>query len=195
MNDMFKDIKKFHEAFGHPAPMQPQMLDETVAELRIELIEEEFTEFKDAIKANDPVAMYDAIIDLLVVVTGTAVAAGMDTQPGWDEVRRSNMSKLGADGKAIISRGEELDGYPVGKILKGPNYFNPDLKKVLTAMGLGINIHESHNMKDTYTFRSTSHKTLHCGDCWVRTGMHDPDGVERLELPCTALPGNKEIKR
>lgn len=124
-------VRQFHEVYGAPVASAPRALPKSRKKLRIGLIKEELKELRVALKANDPVATYDACLDLLYVIFGLLVETGMDARPGFEEVHRSNMSKLGADGKPIISRGEELDGYPAGKVLKGPNYFVPDLAKVL----------------------------------------------------------------
>lgn len=124
-------VREFHETYGAPVASAPRPLPKRRKKLRLGLIKEELKELRVALKANDPVATYDACLDLLYVIFGLLVETGMDARPGFEEVHRSNMSKLGADGKPIVSRGEELDGYPAGKILKGPNYFAPDLAKVL----------------------------------------------------------------
>jgi predicted HAD superfamily Cof-like phosphohydrolase len=124
-------VREFHEANDAPVGDLPKALPQGRKKLRIGLIKEELKELRVALKADDPVAIYDACLDLLYVIFGLLVETGMDARPGFEEVHRSNMSKLDDFGKPIISRGEELDGYPAGKILKGPNYSPPDLKKVL----------------------------------------------------------------
>ena len=86
-------------------------------ELRLGLIDEEFTELKDALDDNDIVEVADAISDLLYVVLGTAISYGIPIDKVFEEVHRSNLSKLDANGKPI--RRED------GKILKGPNFFEP----------------------------------------------------------------------
>jgi len=77
-------------------------------------------------------------VNLLSLITGAAlralIHAGIDAQPFFDEVQRANMSKLGADGKPVYSRGEDLDGYPAGKVLKGANYSPPDLASVYARL-------------------------------------------------------------
>jgi predicted HAD superfamily Cof-like phosphohydrolase len=135
MNDMQSNVRTFHQAFGAPAPDAPQMLPEGRKQLRIALIAEELQELEEALEDDDIIETYDAAIDLLVVTFGLLVEMGLDAEPGFLEVHASNMSKLGADGQPILSRGEELDGYPAGKILKGPTYFRPRLATVLAAMG------------------------------------------------------------
>ena len=92
-------------------------------ELRIELISEELNELWDAFDARDIVEVADALTDILYVTYGAAHAFGIDIDKCFDEVQRSNMSKLGEDGKPIYRED--------GKVQKGPNYFKPDLKKIL----------------------------------------------------------------
>lgn len=133
---MQDDVRIFHTTYGQPVATEPQMLPDNRKQLRLGLIAEELQELEEAFDNDDPVEAYDAAIDILYVTFGLLVEMGMDAQPGFDEVQRSNLSKLGADGKPIISRGEEFDGFPVGKVLKGPGYFRPDLREVLRRMGL-----------------------------------------------------------
>lgn len=129
-------VEKLHIVLGHPAPREPRALPLERAELRIALIREEFEdELIPAIMAGDAVETYDAALDILYVTFGLLVEMGMDARPGFEEVQRANMSKLGEDGKPIISRGIELDGFPAGKGLKGPNYSPPDLARILKEMG------------------------------------------------------------
>jgi predicted HAD superfamily Cof-like phosphohydrolase len=125
MSDMLEGVKKFHEVNGLPVADRPKMVDENRKRLRVKLLEEEVKELKDAFEADDLVEAYDACIDVLYLTLGTLVEMGLSDKLGFDEVQKSNMSKLGEDGKPILSRGEELDGYPLGKVLKGPNYFQP----------------------------------------------------------------------
>lgn len=128
-------VREFHETYGAVVGESPRALPRERIELRVGLIAEEFKELQDALDAGDAVETYDAAIDILYVTLGLLVECGMDAAPGFDEVQRSNMSKLGADGKPIISRGMAADGFPMGKVLKGPNYFKPDLRRVLNEQG------------------------------------------------------------
>lgn len=122
-------VAEFHRAFGHPVKDKPDLSDERQNNLRAELIREELNEFYDATddasleSAN--VSAFDALLDLQVVLDGAFLALGFHRYKaaGLAEVHRSNMSKLGADGKPIYRDD--------GKILKGPNYTPPDLRKVL----------------------------------------------------------------
>ena len=88
------------------------------------MIEEEFLEFKEAILKNDLKEVADALTDILYVTYGAGHAFGINLDICFDEVQKSNMSKLGVDGKPIYN--------DQGKVMKGPNYFKPDLKKFLT---------------------------------------------------------------
>lgn len=133
---MQDDVETFHSTYGQPVAHSPQALPMDRVDLRLGLIKEEYLELEEALLKGDPVESYDAAIDILYVTYGLLVEMGMKAQPGFTEVQRSNMSKLGADGLPIKSRGMEFDGFPEGKVLKGPNYFKPDLRRVLTEMGL-----------------------------------------------------------
>jgi predicted HAD superfamily Cof-like phosphohydrolase len=135
MNDMQDMVQRFHETYGHPVGETPRAIPPEQVDLRIKLIKEEFNELIEALEKGDIVETYDASLDILYVVFGLLTVGGMDAEPGFAEVQASNMSKLGADGLPILSRGEELDGFPEGKVLKGPNYFKPDLLRVLIAQG------------------------------------------------------------
>ena len=123
MNNLDK-VKEFHEKFGQKIS-NSQTWDKDTAERRVNLISEEYMEFLTGIKNDDPVEVLDALIDLTYVVLGSAIEMGFSDkfQKGFDEVHASNMSKLGEDGEPIYRED--------GKVLKGPNYVRPDLKKVL----------------------------------------------------------------
>ena len=119
----FKDVGTFMETFGQEVKIKPEFPgDETVA-LRIELIAEELNELFDACEKRDIVEVADALTDILYVTYGAGHAFGIDLDKCFTEVQRSNMSKLGEDGKPIYRDD--------GKVLKGPNYSEPDLKKFL----------------------------------------------------------------
>ena len=133
--DMESAVRAFHLTYEQPAELTPRALPQDRVELRLDLILEELIELEDALLKGDVVETYDALIDILYVTIGTGVESGMALTPGFREVHASNMSKLGEDGTPIKSRGMELDGFPAGKVLKGPGYFKPDLKGVLVRLG------------------------------------------------------------
>ena len=113
----------FMTAFGQEVLTEPTLPSAHLAKLRLELIREEFEELTVATNAMDIVEIADALTDILYVVYGAGHAFGIDLDECYQEVHRSNMSKLGADGKPIYRED--------GKILKGPNYFHPNLKDIL----------------------------------------------------------------
>ena len=109
--------------FGQEVKTKPDFPDEKIQKLRIDLIEEELKELKDAIKNKDIKEVADALTDILYVTYGAGHAFGINLDSCFDEVQKSNMSKLGKDGKPIYNEH--------GKVLKGPDYFKPNLEKVL----------------------------------------------------------------
>lgn len=117
-------VREFHEAFGVPAYDAPRIPPAERISLRIGLIHEEFHESFKALVANDLIGIADGLADMVVVIYGTALEYGVNLDAVLEEVHASNMSKLGPDGKPILRED--------GKVLKGPNYFPPDLEKVLT---------------------------------------------------------------
>lgn len=118
-----KQMLEFHTTYGVDVRWSPGIPSESRRKLRVELIREEAEEFKDAVEAEDLIEIADALADLLYVTYGAALEFGIPIDEVFDEVHRSNMSKLGEDGKPIL-RGD-------GKILKGPNFFLPDIKAIL----------------------------------------------------------------
>lgn len=119
-------VAQFHNAFGidsknHPTPDIPQ---QTVS-LRYNLMKEENEEYLEAAQNNDLVEVADALGDMLYILCGTILSHGMQDKitEVFQEIQRSNMSKLGSDGKPIYRAD--------GKVLKGPNYFKPDIKTIL----------------------------------------------------------------
>jgi len=113
----------FMEAFGQEVYDAPHWPDFSTRELRLELIREEYEELEDAIENRDMVEIADALTDLLYVVYGAGHAFGIDLDACYLEVHESNMSKLGEDGRPL--KRED------GKVMKGPGFFPPNLKKVL----------------------------------------------------------------
>ena len=119
----FEKVKEFMTTFGQEVKNKAEFPNEKIVELRKKLIDEEFNELKDAINENDLIEVADALTDILVVTYGAGVAFGIDLDKCFKEVHRSNMSKLSEDGKPIYNE--------FGKVMKGPNYFKPNLKKYL----------------------------------------------------------------
>ena len=119
----FEKVGKFMKTFGQEVKTKPGLSNDKINKLRIDLIDEELTEFKEAIKNNDLKEAVDALTDILYVTYGAGHAFGVNLDECFEEVQRSNMSKLGQNGKPIYN--------DAGKVMKGPNYFKPDLKKFL----------------------------------------------------------------
>jgi predicted HAD superfamily Cof-like phosphohydrolase len=119
----FDKVKDFMKTFGQEVKTSPELPDKETAKLRIELIVEELNELIDANEDKDLIGIADALTDILYVTYGAGHAFGLDLDACFREVQRSNMSKLGEDGKPIYRED--------GKVLKGPNYSEPDLKKTL----------------------------------------------------------------
>ena len=119
-------VKEFNEAFKIKySKNQKADLDESTIELRYRLMQEENDEYLEAARKKDLVEIADALGDKLYILCGTILAHGLQDKivEVFDEIQRSNMSKLSADGTPVI--GED------GKILKGPNYFKPNIKSIL----------------------------------------------------------------
>ena len=116
-------VKEFMEAFGQEVKESPELVDHKTAMLRLKLILEEYDELDAANADRDLVAVADALSDILYVVYGAAHAYGIPIDKCFDEVHNSNMSKLGKDGKPIYRED--------GKILKGPYFYEPDLKGIM----------------------------------------------------------------
>ena len=119
----FINVKKFMTKFGQEVKNKAQFPSEKITQLRVSLIEEELSELKEAINNNDLKEAVDALTDILYVTYGAGHAFGVNLDECFDEVQRSNMSKLGEDGKPIYNQ--------AGKVMKGPSYFAPDLNKFL----------------------------------------------------------------
>ena len=120
----FNKVKTFMNTYGQEVKERATFPENKIVQLRIDLIEEELNELKEAVKNNDIVEVADALTDILYVTYGAGHSFGVDLDKCFDEVQRSNMSKLGVDGKPIYNES--------GKVMKGPNYFAPDLKKIIT---------------------------------------------------------------
>jgi len=121
-------VQEFHETYGLPVEdMQTTGSDQTKA-LRINLLQEELDELKEALEGDDLFETLDALIDLQYVLDGAFLSFGMQEvkNDAFNEVHRSNMSKLGEDGKPIRREGD-------GKVMKGPNYFKPDMVQFIKS--------------------------------------------------------------
>ena len=117
----FTDVKTFMETFGQMVRTKPQFPDEKTMLLRYDLIKEELNELEQAMKSKDLKEVADALTDILYVTYGAGCAYGIDLDKCFKEVQRANMSKLGNDGKPIFN--------DKGKVMKGPNYSEPNLKQ------------------------------------------------------------------
>jgi len=117
----FNDVKIFMETFGQIVRTKPQFPDEKTMQLRLDLIKEELNELEIAMKTKNLKEVADALTDILYVTYGAGYAYGIDLDNCFKEVQRANMSKLGKDGKPIFNE--------KGKVMKGPNYSEPNLKK------------------------------------------------------------------
>ncbi|MEK9742006.1 MAG: nucleoside triphosphate pyrophosphohydrolase family protein [Pelagibacteraceae bacterium] len=119
----FGKVKTFMKTFGQEVKDKPSFPDKKIQDLRYELIKEELDEFKQAIEDKNLKEVADALTDILYVTYGAGHAFGIDLDKCFDEVQSSNMSKLGSDGKPIYNES--------GKVMKGPNYFQPNLRKFI----------------------------------------------------------------
>ena len=119
----FEKVGKFMETFGQEVKSKSSLSSEKINSLRVNLIEEELEELKQAIREKNLLEVADALTDLLYVTYGAGHAFGINLDKCFDEVQKSNMSKLGLDGKPIYS--------DKGKVLKGPKYFKPNLSHFL----------------------------------------------------------------
>ncbi|MCB1681980.1 MAG: nucleoside triphosphate pyrophosphohydrolase family protein [Alphaproteobacteria bacterium] len=123
-----EQVREFHETYGLPVKTRPDISDPKTNALRINLLAEELDELKEALDAGDILETLDALIDLQYVLDGAFLSFGLHNLKdiAFNEVHGSNMSKLGEDGKPIVRESD-------GKILKGPNFYQPDLRKFLDS--------------------------------------------------------------
>ena len=117
----FNKVKIFMETFGQKIETKSSFPEQKIQDLRYELIKEELEELKVALEEQNLKEVADALTDILYVTYGAGHAFGIDLDKCFDEVQASNMSKLGLDGKPIYNDS--------GKVMKGPNYFKPNLQK------------------------------------------------------------------
>ena len=117
----FESVRKFMETFGQEIKEKPGFPNNKIISLRLNLIKEELEELKEAMQNKDIKEVADALTDILYVTYGAGHAFGINLDKCFQEVQNSNMSKLGLDGKPIYN--------DKGKVMKGPNYFKPNLSK------------------------------------------------------------------
>ena len=117
----FEDVKVFMKTFGQVVENKAHFPDEKTMNLRLDLIKEELNELEHAMKTKNLKEVADALTDILYVTYGAGCAYGIDLDKCFKEVQRANMSKLGKDGKPIFNE--------KGKVMKGPNYREPNLKQ------------------------------------------------------------------
>tara|TARA_B100001939_G_scaffold312863_1_gene296313 strand:- start:399 stop:770 length:372 start_codon:yes stop_codon:yes gene_type:complete len=117
----FQKVKKFMQTFGQEIKENAEFPSEKITKLRTDLIEEELSELRIAITNKNIKEVADALTDILYVTYGAGHSFGINLDDCFNEVQKSNMSKLGSDGKPIYNEN--------GKVMKGPNYFKPDLSK------------------------------------------------------------------
>ena len=119
----FNKVKIFMKTFGQEVKNKPSFSSEKINDLRYELIREELNEFKEALKNKDILEVADSLTDILYVTYGAGHAFGIDLDKCFEEVQQSNMSKLDENGKPIYNE--------IGKVMKGPSYFKPDLTRFI----------------------------------------------------------------
>ena len=117
----FESVKKFMQTFGQEVRTKASFPNDKIISLRVDLIREELSELEEAIEKKDIKEVADALTDILYVTYGAGHAFGINLDKCFEEVQNSNMSKLGSDGKPIYNEH--------GKVMKGPDYFKPDLNK------------------------------------------------------------------
>lgn len=123
MQTNFKKVKEFHNRFRIQSSGTPNLENEELIQLRVDLIDEEFSELKEAISKKDIVGVADALTDILYVTYGAGDVFGIDLDECFNDVHSSNMSKLDENGDPIFRDD--------GKVLKGPNYRPPNLEKII----------------------------------------------------------------
>jgi len=119
----FDKVGTFMKTFGQEVKIKPSFSSDKINKLRIDLIKEELEELTEAMQKKDLLEVADALTDILYVTYGAGHAFGINLDECFNEVQKSNMSKLGNDGKPIYDQS--------GKVMKGPDYFKPNLKKIL----------------------------------------------------------------
>jgi len=128
--DKHESVKQFHKIYNCYTQENPGLPNEEIRDLRRRLLKEEYEEYLEGEETDDLVEIADALADMLYIMYGTALAYGIPLDEIFDEVHRSNLSKLGADGKPIVRED--------GKILKGPDFFKPDIAKIMGLTGQDV---------------------------------------------------------
>lgn len=126
MKKQLDHVEKFHNTFGIPNKYSPIVtIEDSLIDLRFRLMAEENEEYLEAAKSGNLVEVADALGDMMYILCGTILSHGMQhkIEEVFEEIQRSNMSKLGEDGQPIYRED--------GKVLKGPNYFKPNIKKII----------------------------------------------------------------
>jgi predicted HAD superfamily Cof-like phosphohydrolase len=123
LSNFYRDVKKFHKSFGQRIGKKPEFPDMAERELRGKLLTEEFKEYIEAEHTNDLIEVADALADIIYIACGTAVSYGIPLDKVFEEVHRSNMAKLGPDGKPIYRED--------GKVMKPEGWTPPDIKSIL----------------------------------------------------------------
>ena len=135
MKKQLKKVKEFQKAFGQVINTEPRFISDNLAELRFKLMREENEEYLKAVDDNDIIEVADALGDQLYVLLGTILTHGMQhiIEDVFNEIHRSNMSKLDAEGKPIINgvNGVIDNTRPIGKVIKSEFYSEPDIKQFL----------------------------------------------------------------
>ena len=120
----FEKVRLFMQTYGQEVKNKAEFSNEKTNKLRMDLIKEELEELQQAMKDKNLLEVADALTDILYVTYGAGHAFGIDLDKCFEEVQNSNMSKLGSDGRPIYNES--------GKVMKGPNYFKPDLSKFVS---------------------------------------------------------------
>ena len=126
----FESVKKFMQTFGQEVRTNASFPNDKIIKLRIDLIREELSELNEAIEKKDIKEVADALTDILYVTYGAGHAFGINLDKCFEEVQNSNMSKLDQNGRPIFN--------DKGKVMKGPNYFKPNLSKFLAKWKITI---------------------------------------------------------
>lgn len=145
MKDVISDVSMFHEVFGLPIADRPMLVDRDTRELRLNLLDEEYCEYRRAAQSNDLVEIADALADMIYIIAGTALIYGIPLEEVWDAVQVSNISKAGScefcEGYGVDEDNQPCDtcggnGFRVirrmdGKILKPEGWQPPNIKAIL----------------------------------------------------------------